>query len=97
YYAKRFGLEKVTYQRGVRSINNWGNYINELGGLRGNDRMWILFSHVLEDSGVDEEKFFLHVLDGMGKQIDSFKRTGASLYLYDLQSNSPGKEILSEK
>jgi len=97
YYAKRVGLEKVTYQRGVRSINNWGNYINELGGLRGNDRMWILFSHVLEDSGVDEEKFFLHVLDGMGKQIDSFKRTGASLYLYDLQPNSPSEEILLEK
>ncbi|MDH4361136.1 MAG: hypothetical protein OEW33_10440, partial [Nitrospirota bacterium] len=97
YYAKRLGLEKVAYRQGVASKRNWDNYINDLRALEGSDRVWVLFSHVHKNHGVDEEKFFLHVLDGMGKQIDSFKRTGASLYLYDLQSNSPGKEILSEK
>ncbi len=88
YYAKRVGLEDVVYQRGVASKKNWNNYISDLKGLQGNDRVWILFSHVYGYGGVDEEKFFLHVLDGMGKQIDSFKRTGASIYLYTLPSNS---------
>jgi hypothetical protein len=87
YYGKRVGLEKIQYQGGVSSKNNWDNYIDDLRGLRGNDRVWLLFSHVHKNSGVDEEKLFVHLLDRMGKQIDSFKRTGASVYLYDLQSH----------
>ncbi len=88
YYAKRVGLEDVQYQPGVRKEQNWNKYVDELRGLRGNDRVWIPFSHVDTNSGVDVEKFFIYVLDGMGKQIDSFKRTNASVYLYDLQSDA---------
>jgi uncharacterized membrane protein len=88
YYAKRVGLEDITYQRGVASKRNLDNYLIDLRGLQGNNRVWVLFSHVHRNHGIDEEIFFLHVLDGMGKQIASFKRTGASVYLYDLQLNS---------
>jgi hypothetical protein len=88
YYAKRVGLEKVQYQGGVKSKNNWDLYIDELRGLRGNDRVWMLFSHVHKNHGVDEEKFFLHVLNGLGTQVESFKRTGASVYLYTLPADS---------
>ena len=88
YYAKRFGLEEVKYQLGVVSKKNWDKYIDDLRALRGNDRVWILFSHVHKKSGVDEEKFFLFVLNSMGTQVESFKRTGASVYLYELPSNS---------
>jgi uncharacterized membrane protein len=88
YYAKRLGFEDIPYQRGVRSEQNWNKYVDELKGLRGNDRVWILFSHVVKNSGVDEEKFFVHVLDGMGQQIDSFKRKDASVYLYELRSDA---------
>lgn len=88
YYAKRVGLGKVPYQRSVSSKKDWNNYITDLKGLQGTDRAWILFSHVHKNHGVDEEKFFLYVLDGMGKMIDSFKRTGASVYLYELRPNS---------
>jgi hypothetical protein len=72
----------------VQSKKKWDHYIDELRGLRGNDRVWILFSHVHKNSGIDEEKFFLYVLDSMGQQIDSFKRTGASVYLYKLPPDS---------
>jgi hypothetical protein len=88
YYGKRVGLEGVPYQQGVAGKRNWNNYVIDLKKLQGNDRVWILFSHVHKNYGIDEEKFFLYVLDGMGKQIDSFQRTGASLYLYDLRSDS---------
>lgn len=84
YYANRYGLEGVEFQRGVSGRSNWQNYVNDLKSLRGNERMWILFSHVHIKSGIDEERFFLHVLDGMGRQVDSFSRKGASVYLYDL-------------
>ena len=81
YYANRYGLEDVELLRGVYSRKNWQDYVNDLKSLRGNERMWILFSHVHKGSGVDEERFFLHVLDGMGRQVDSFTRKGASVYL----------------
>jgi len=88
YYAKRVGLEDVQYQLGANSGKNWNTYVDELRGLRGNDRVWILFSHVAKNSGVDQEKFFIHVLDGMGQQLDSFKRKDASVYLYELPSDA---------
>jgi uncharacterized membrane protein len=88
YYAKRFGLEEVKYQRGMGSRNNWNKYVDELKGLRGNDRVWILFSHVENRHGIDEEKFFLFILDSIGTQVESFIRTGASVYLYDLQPDA---------
>ena len=61
YYASRYGLEDVELQRSVYSRNNWQNYVNDLKSLRGRARMWILFSHVQEESvGANEERFFLH-------------------------------------
>jgi hypothetical protein len=88
YYGKRVGLEEVPFQLGVAGKRNWNNYVIDLKKLQGNDRVWILFSHVHKNNGVDEEKFFLYVLDSMGQQIDSFKRTGASVYLYKLPPDS---------
>ena len=88
YYAKRLGLEDVQLLQGVFSPKNWPKYVNDLKNLGGNERMWILFSHVIKNHGMDEERFFLHVLDGMGRQVDSFTRKGASVYLYDLQLGS---------
>jgi hypothetical protein len=88
YYAKRLGLEDVQLLQGVSSPKNWPKYVNDLKNLGGNERMWILFSHVIKNNGMDEERFFLHVLDGMGRQVDSFTRKGASVYLYDLQLGS---------
>lgn len=88
YYGKRVGLENIPYQRGVGSKKNWEHYVDELRGLKGHDRVWILFTHVHKNSGIDEEKFFLYVLNGMGQQMDSFKRKGASVYLYKLPVDS---------
>ena len=85
YYAKRYGFEGVERLVGVEARFNWPNYVKDLKSLNGNERVWILFSHLWNKGGVDEEKFFLFVLDGIGKQVDSFKREGASVYLYDLQ------------
>lgn len=85
YYASRYGLADLEFIRGVASRHNWQNYVGELKSLRGNERMWILFSNVHIKSGVDEEKFFLYVLDGMGRRIDSYTQKGASVYLFDLR------------
>lgn len=85
YYDARFGLENVPYHVGIVSRKDWENYVQDLNRLSGHPRVWIVFSHVHKQDGIDEEQFYLYVLDGIGQQIDSFKRRGASTYLYDLR------------
>lgn len=84
YYSLRYGFNENDYIVGINSRENWGNYIDDLNKLRGNKRVWLLFSHVCSWKGVDEEKFFLYHLDSIGKKLDSFKSIKASVYLYDL-------------
>ena len=83
YYAKKFNLSN-SYIEGVRSRQNWTNYVSDINKLRGNKRVWILFSHVYTLEGIDEEKFFLYNLNNIGTELENFKSTGASVYLYNL-------------
>ncbi|MCJ7647521.1 MAG: hypothetical protein MUP85_02800, partial [Candidatus Lokiarchaeota archaeon] len=59
---------------------NPNNYLLELDKLKGEGRIWFIFSHIY----YDEEKIFLLYLDHIGCRIDSLKGNGASVYLYDL-------------
>jgi hypothetical protein len=87
YYSKIYGYNKSDYIIGVSSRDNWNKYIEDLDKLRGNKRVWILFSHVCTWKGVNEEKLFLHHLDNIGTRLDSFKSSGAAVYLYDLSKS----------
>ena len=69
---------------GVNSWDNWDEYIQDLDKLRGNSRVWLLFAHVWQGNGIDEERFFLDHLDSIGRRLDTATSTGASVYLYDL-------------
>lgn len=90
YYVNHFGFTDNEYIVGTRSREGLRNYTKELNRLRGNKRVWFLFSHghVSKVTGVDEEKFFLYYLDSMGKRIDHFKGDGAAVYLYDLSDRT---------
>ena len=84
FYSKIFRVNNNHYIEGVGSRDFWRNYINDLDKLRGNKRVWVLFSHVCTWEGVDEEKYFLSYLNSIGTKMDAFKSVGASVYLYDL-------------
>lgn len=83
YYSKINGFKKSNYIIGVRPRGNWNNYVEDLDKLLNNKRVWILFSHVAR-KGIEPKKVFLWHLDSSGTRLDSFKSTGASVYLYDL-------------
>ncbi len=87
YYASKFGFKKKDYIIGVKAANNLDRYVHNLDKLRGNKRVWVLFSHVRKDNGIDEEKYLLHYLDKIGRKIDSYKAERASVYLYYLNKN----------
>jgi hypothetical protein len=82
YYAPRFSLNTVNLALGTS--DNWENYEKDLGQLRGHRRVWLLFSHSHAGISIDEEQFFLYLLDRRGTRLDDFKSVGAAVYLYDL-------------
>ncbi len=87
YYRERGRIGSIEQIVGVSSRNVWWRYIEDLDRLRGQKRVWILFSHVWRSSGVDEQAFFLDHLDQIGRKLDSMQATGASAYLYDLSGD----------
>jgi hypothetical protein len=84
YYLSQFAAD-VPFAVGVNSRDNWMGYLEDLSRWRGKGRVWFLFSHVLKEEGVDEEKLFTQYLTSIGQRLDSFNRDGASAYLYDLK------------
>lgn len=83
YYAYRSDFEH-DYVVGIESRDNWEQYYYDLTKLRGNQRVWVIMSHIETWHGVDEEKLFASYLNMLGKQKDALRASGAVAYLYDL-------------
>jgi hypothetical protein len=99
YYSKKYGFNEEDYIVGVyagEKNNLWTFspdylrvYTEDLDKLRGNKRVWILFTETpLLRKGIDERVFFIYYLNQLGKQLDSFEDVGAAVYLYDLSIQS---------
>ena len=88
YYRERLQLPVTNVRIGIDCASDWQCYQADLDQLRRTPRVWVLFSHIWVGDGVDEEQFFLHRLDGLGKRLDSYKSTGARAHLYDLSTAS---------
>ena len=57
-------------------------YKADLDKLRGNKRVWFLFSHA--NIGA-ENRAIKEYLDRIGKHVDTFVTHGSFVYLYDLR------------
>jgi hypothetical protein len=87
YYAPKYGMDMSEFTIGADRSNNPVEYFDDIQALRGNARVWFLFSHVYETSSFNERDVILGILDSMGKQLRQFREPGTSvyLYLYDLR------------
>ena len=93
YYADRYGYQPGDYQIGVDDLDDgekvspeeWRRYQQDFDRLRGNPRVWVLFSHT--DGAKEEEIMVLSYLDRIGKKVDRFSATGAFVYLYNFNFN----------
>jgi hypothetical protein len=88
YYSEAYGVRPANVRIGVDCGSNVECYSSDLDKLRGQPRVWVLFSHIWIGDGVQEETVFLEHLDHLGVRLDSYRSTGARAYLYDL-SQSP--------
>ena len=59
----------------------WQRYKKDLDNLRGNSRVWVLFSHLNRNS---EYKPIKTYLDTIGTELDRFEAKGAFVHLYNL-------------
>jgi hypothetical protein len=93
YYAKKYGYQEGDYIIGVEDLDNydgkrvseeeWQRYKSDLDKLRGNQRVWVVFSH----AHLRQENEMVNAyLEQIGKRIDSFQAPGAFVYLYDLSN-----------
>ncbi|WP_264322584.1 hypothetical protein [Zarconia navalis] len=90
YYAPKYGYQPDDYIVGVEDLDDgeevtpaeWQQYQQDFDRLRGNPRVWVLFSHV---DGVPEEKeTVVNYFKTIGKELDFFESPGSFVYLYDL-------------
>ncbi|MDY6937293.1 MAG: glycosyltransferase family 39 protein, partial [Cyanobacteriota bacterium] len=90
YYAPKYGYQPDDYIIGVEDLDDGEEvtpaerqqYLEEFERLRGNPRIWILMSHT--DGVPEEQEFVVNYFQSIGKELDSFERTGAFVHLYDL-------------
>ncbi|HWW87679.1 MAG TPA: hypothetical protein VNZ26_28970 [Vicinamibacterales bacterium] len=97
YYASQYdiGLEGVLF--GECHYGDARRHLEQLDQLRGQPRVWVLFTHVLPDqNGYNERQDILAYLDAIGTRRDTVIRPphhpagsyatldSADLYLYDL-------------
>jgi hypothetical protein len=85
YYCRQMAFHPDDVRPGIESRTDPAGYLRDLKRMAGRPRVWIVFSHIANWGGVDEEKIFLDYLDRLGRRSGAFKASGASAYLYDLR------------
>ena len=56
YYAKSYGFDKLDYIKGVSSRKEWAKYKEDLSQFKGQERVWIIFTHVYHNNIGEGEK-----------------------------------------
>ena len=90
YYAEKYGYQEGDYILGVDDLDKYDGrgvseeekkrYLNDLNNLRGNARVWLLFSH----AAPSENELFQSYLAENGVKLAEVNSKGTSAYLYDL-------------
>ncbi|NEO55368.1 MAG: hypothetical protein F6K54_21235 [Okeania sp. SIO3B5] len=90
YYAEKYGYQEGDYIIGVDDLDKYDGqelsiaemtrYEKDLDKLRGNKRVWLLFSHTHIPA---ERRFLNYYLNEIGLRMDTFEKPGSYVYLYD--------------
>lgn len=84
YYRDRYKLKEYSIISGVEGRMDINRYVAQLTTMKGQGKVWFIFSHVPDWLDINEERFYLHYWDAMGQRLNEKKAKGASAYLYDL-------------
>ena len=84
FYAPQYGFARNDYIAGLSARNDPAKYLQDIDNLKGNQRVWFVFSHNCSWCSVNEQIFILEHLNEIGLKRSEFISDGASVYLYDL-------------
>lgn len=84
YYAERYGIGPDEYVPGVCARFSPEEYLEALSGLRGNSRVWVMFTGGRGAGLFDERGLMVDFLNHIGRRIDDRVARGTFVYLYDL-------------
>ncbi len=87
YYAPFYGLEEVEIVTSEIEDYPDGEKLKfRISPLVGEKRVWVLFSHVYEQGGINERDYLVAYLDEIGEKRREILKSGTSVYLffYDL-------------
>ncbi|MFZ1043290.1 MAG: glycosyltransferase family 39 protein [Anaerolineales bacterium] len=87
YYASSYGFKDSDYIGGIESGQNPEKYIEDIQKLRGNPRVWFIFSHFCPYC--NEDTFIRKYLYRIGTKLDTLQVSGGVVYLYDLSYHNP--------
>jgi hypothetical protein len=83
WYADRFGLGEHPTRIGRSPRGDWNYYLADAAGFAHCGRTWLVFSHLTETAGMNEEQFLLFFADAIGKRLEFIGARGAAAHLYD--------------
>jgi len=88
YYAPFYGLDTGNVISGLDLDNAPAlkQFYSQVDQLKGHDRVWVIFSHIVACGGCDGDMqaFYVQYLNQFGRVEDQFNASGADVYLYDL-------------
>ncbi len=89
FYRDRAGISPQAAPFVIaKDRNKWNEYYDDLSTMHG-PRVWIVFSHIWLNYGVNEKTLITRYLDHAGRHLDQFESEGAGVYLYDLSGQPP--------
>jgi hypothetical protein len=90
YYAPFYGLDRANVTIGFETLNRrlaLRRFYEDVDTLRGNKRVWFIFSDIIDCGGCGEntQQYFVDYLNGFGTLLDSAHAAGANGYLYRMK------------
>ncbi len=89
YYAPFYGFEQGKVLIGFETTRKklaLRRFYEDVDTLRGNERVWFIFSDIVDCGGCEDnmQQFYVDYLNGFGTILDSFHASGANAYLYNM-------------
>ena len=88
FYADQYGFSQDDYIIGIQSRADPDQYLADIDRLRGNKRVWFVFSHNCSTCKVNEMQYYLDYLDKIGVQKEAIERDDVFLYRYKLPAQN---------
>jgi len=83
FYAPAYSLEEIRYEAGLYTdYTDPQRILQRIDSFKGQQRVWILISHVYEEGDFNEKDFLTSYLDQIGSKKREFREPGTSVYLY---------------